>query len=672
MAPLLLLIASGLLLATAIRVAAVLGFRSVPTLLLATYIVGYAELVVVVLGLSLVHQVAPVPLLVCLALIGAAVLVLGRRRATPVWPSLAWRTGLRDALGDRLVVVLAVAVLIGLAYIVALTVAVPQNEFDAIHDHLYRAALWKQNRAVGYPFCACAPYVNGYPPNGEIGVLFTMVLGRGDRFVGLPQTLAFVAIPVAIFGIARRAGLGRPDALFGGLVVATMPIVALQASTAMNDLVVASFLLAATVFILDESELSPWIAGLATALAVGTKVYAPLGVPLLLAAAIWGAPAERRRTRVVAIVAGSVVGCYWYVANLVHTGTWSAGFVGYLPVDHGVAATVSRFMRFGIEFVDLSGAVGHDRWLYAIVAVGFGAGLLAWSLLARTRQDSLFANAAIVVTVGLIPVGLLPFARLLGRVYTKAWDVVGRHDLAVLDPGRDITRAASNYSWYGPLGSFLLVGAAAVVVWYVARRRRGDCLGVLFVLAPLYWLIVFSGFLFYQQYAGRFFIFPIALASSALATVLRTRTLAWGVTLVAVTTLGLTLLNDEKRPAGIRLLEPHHRASIWTASRSAALSTDIHVSSLIRYIDTKLPANATVGLDVTPSDPPYIFFGPRLRRRLRFIGSATRDVPGAQWVFASPGLTPALCKSSWQAVAAKPSGWKVYRRITATVCDQRT
>ena len=79
------------------------------------------------------------------------------------------------------------------------------TEFDAIHDHLYRAALWKQNDAVGYPPCACAPYVNGYPPNGEIGVLFTMVLGAGDRFVGLVQTLAYVVIPIAALFATRTS-----------------------------------------------------------------------------------------------------------------------------------------------------------------------------------------------------------------------------------------------------------------------------------------------------------------------------------------------------------------------------------------------------------------------------------------------------------------------------------
>ena len=182
-----------------------MGFRSTPSLLLGAYILGYAELVVVTLGLSLGHQVTPVPLLVCLALVCCAVLGLTQRASARGYSWQACRAGVRDALGDPLLVVLASAILVGFVYVVALTVTVPQNEFDAIHDHLYRAALWKQNDAVGYPPCACAPYVNGYPPNGEIGVLFTMVLGAGDRFVGLAQTLAYIVIPIAALFATRTS-----------------------------------------------------------------------------------------------------------------------------------------------------------------------------------------------------------------------------------------------------------------------------------------------------------------------------------------------------------------------------------------------------------------------------------------------------------------------------------
>ena len=110
-----------------------------------------------------------------------------------------------------------------------------------------------------------------------MGVLATMVLGGSD-FAGLVQASAFVALALGVIGSARAIGLGRSEALLGGLLVATLPVIALQASAAQNDLIVASFLVAAVVLLLDRGPALPWLAGAATALAVGTKVTAVIGI----------------------------------------------------------------------------------------------------------------------------------------------------------------------------------------------------------------------------------------------------------------------------------------------------------------------------------------------------------------------------------------------------------
>ena len=92
----------------------------------------------------------------------------------------------------------------------ALGLATPQNNFDTVFDHLWRAAVWRENQAVGYPDCDCAPYVNAYPPHGEMGVLATMVLGGSDRFAALVQAAAFVALAVGVVGVAARASALAP------------------------------------------------------------------------------------------------------------------------------------------------------------------------------------------------------------------------------------------------------------------------------------------------------------------------------------------------------------------------------------------------------------------------------------------------------------------------------
>ena len=50
----------------------------------------------------------------------------------------------------------------------------------------------------------------------------------------------------------------------------------------MSDLIVAAFLLAAAFFLIDGQRWSPWLAGVATALAVDVKLTAPIALPFLL------------------------------------------------------------------------------------------------------------------------------------------------------------------------------------------------------------------------------------------------------------------------------------------------------------------------------------------------------------------------------------------------------
>ena len=254
------------------------------------------------------------------------------------WSDVAARlrdgaSALRRALEDPLCAVLGVAVLVAFGYAVVLGLSTPQNDFDTIVDHLWRAAVWRENEAVGYPRCDCAPYVNAYPPHGEMGVLATTVLGGADRYVALVQASAFVALAVGVVGVARGLGLSRREALLGALLVATLPVIALQASTAQNDLVVASFLVAAVALLLDTGRGAPWLAGGATALAVGTKVTAVFGIPILLVVAFLAA-STRRGQRLTGVLVGAAAGAYWYVVNWAEAGSWDAGFP-YEDVEPG-------------------------------------------------------------------------------------------------------------------------------------------------------------------------------------------------------------------------------------------------------------------------------------------------------------------------------------------------
>ncbi len=655
------LVAGGALLGVgSLRLSARLAPRSTASFLLGAYVAAWLQLIVVLWALSVFGWLTRWSLLAGLAVVCAALLLDTRGRSDAVARLRESGAALGRALADPLCAVLGVCVLAGFAYAVALGLGTPQNDFDTIFDHLWRAAVWRQNQAVGYPDCACAPYVNAYPPHGEMGVLATMTLGGADRYVALVQASAFGALAVGVIGVARGLGLSRRESLLGALLVATLPVIALQASTAQNDLVVASFLVAAAALLLDTRRRgTTWLAGVGTALALGTKVTAVFGVPVLVVVALLAAP-SRRGTRLAAVLLGAVAGSYWYVVNWVQEGSWDAGFP-YEPVDRSAAAIAARVLRSAIQFVELPGAVGRDRWLYAFTAVAvlIGVGL------ARRRGGAARAVTlgALAGAIALAPVLVPDLRRYLDQAYLDLWRAVGRDDLAVT-VGRDITRSASNVTWYGPLGVALLVAGAAVAI-VAARRRALPWLGALLTLTPAYWLATLSATLFYQDAAGRFLMAPVALAGATWGLAARARPVAWGLVGIAVTALGLAILNDTKRPSGLPLLERPAPASYWTQPRWLAVGSEIRAEELIRFVDDRIPSDAPLALAITPSDPGYVLLGPPLDRAFELLPAGAVDAPGAGWAIVSAGartsLAPRLCKA-WRPVDEPPPGWRVFRR----------
>ena len=647
---------------TAARIMARLGVRSPTAFLVGAFVVAHAELLLVALGLSLFRGFTPAAVLGTLAVLCALTVLLTRGFRS----GIDWRLALRPLRGDPLLIALAVVVGLGFAYTAAMGIWVPQVEDDVLTFHLVRAPLWWQHGGITYLHGIFDLRNNAYPPGGELGPLATMTLAGNDYFVALDQLLSALALAVGAAGISRRIGFGRREALFGGLLVLTLPVIALQAGTAMSDLVVAAFLLAAALFLIDGNRVSPWLAGVAVALAVDVKLTTPIALPFLLGLAWFARPATLRKSRLVAVVAGTAVGAFWYVVNYAETGLWDNHIASEYSVDRGLAPVASRIMRIGIEFVDLSGATGRDRWFYGIAALVVLVVAAVSFLRVRTRATLVAGGIAAVVAA--LPLLLIPFEHRLIRVYFKFWDALGYRDLANLDSGRDFTKSASNFSWYGPLGSLLLAAAGVLVILEV-RRRRLDRMALVSVIAPAYWLVAFAGLLFYQDWIGRFFAFPVALAAASWGIIFRWRPVAWGVVAIAGTTLFLSLANDAKRPSGLQLLEGGKPRSIWNTPRWTGVALREDYDAPIRYLDQHIPDSADVGLAITPSEPVYPFFGRGLDRHVRFVYERDRDAPkDVNWVFVRPDHPSALCAEAWNVALRTKDGWRIMHRNGATTC----
>jgi hypothetical protein len=466
--------------------------------------------------------------------------------------------------------------------------------------------------------------------------------------VGFVQFFAALACAVGVYALARRACLSRIEAGFGSVLFLSLPIVLLQASLAKNDLVVASFLVAAAVFILGDSRRDIGLAAVATALAVGTKSTATYGVVLLLGLALLPRRQPSRVARVTGIVLGAIVGSYWYVVNAVETGHLlgdQSAQQGVTAPFHGAANVVTAYGML-VDTFDVSGARGRDILLYGIAALVVAGSFLivrgdGWP----TWRTSLLAGA-IVAT----PLLLLVISEHVGRrSLVGLYDLLGkpRGFLGEGSPASP-TVASDTASWFGPVG-FLCLFGAIVALWPRATRRRSMRPVAALALAPAAWFVLVALTLSYNPWLGRFFIFPVALSAVLWGRISRWPSAAWATAVLAAITIVLTLVHYEEKPSGLRLLDRSAVASVWTMDRWQVQSQhDPLLAPLLHFLDEAVPPKASVALAFADNDFGYPAFGPHLDRHVVIVpfGSTAHDV-FADWLVANSDRTGAIDGSCW-------------------------
>ena len=450
----LLLAGAGVLLATATFLVSSTRPSSVVSFLLGIYVVAWTEILALALGLSTIGHLGRTELAIGLlaALVPAVTVWVACGRPRP--PSLgpACRT-LGESLRDPALATLSVTVGIALVYAIALGVGTPQNEWDSMSYHLTRAAYWIQQGSASYIPGAFDARVNVNPPNAEIGQLSTILLGGDDRFVWVPQLTAIPAAMLAIFGIGRRAGIAERGAIFGALVFACLPVVLLQASTAMNDLVIASFFATATYFALGTGRRSATGAALGLALGFGTKLSAPLLLPVYLLVVL---AARRRRTldNALIVVAGIALG-----SVLVRPQSRAYRLPrGRAQRGHraGSGSRARRRTHAPLQIDDERdraprGNASPECRPVRRLRSGLPARRRPRAVPAATAVPHILVAAAIVATTPLL-------MRLAGGTATWAWrsglELVGRDDLAIDVASFELpTLSDSSTTWYGPVGA---------------------------------------------------------------------------------------------------------------------------------------------------------------------------------------------------------------------------
>jgi hypothetical protein len=610
------------LVATALLAACSLRLRSLPSFLLAAYVLAAAELVLLGEALSLVGAVGAAGYAVGEVVLLAASLGvwLRRGRPEPPRPHLDLRAAAR-----RHPILAALATVVGgaIAYQLFVVLATPPNNWDSMSYHLPRAVEWLQRGSVEYMPDPPTERINAYQPGSELEILWTFAFLGRDTVAALPQLCAELASLVGVYAVARRIGFDPPDAVFAALLSATLTLVALESVTTQNDLISASFVVAAAALVLGRSRAEVVLAGVALALALGTKLTAAYAIPLLVGLAVATLP-RRRLAECIAAAAGAFVlfGAYGYVLNLVETGSPlgdASATKPYRPAEITWDGTTSTVARIGYRFVDLSGL--HPKTVIADSIEDVG----------RSAFDALGIPANPPETSV-----ALPFDFAVGQ------------------------SAHEDISYFGPLGVLLVLPLSlGFTVATLVRRKHWERLALAAAL-PLGVLGIALTYR-YNIWVGRFLITPVMLTMPLAAVIYRRRVVAATAALIGAVTLFAAHAYNVAKPTGLDGTQP-----VWSLSHEEAQArTRPQIEKAIVAVAAQVPEHARVGV-FGLSEWVYPLHGVELDRRIVPLpdaaAMAAAERLGLSWVVAG-GEAAAPARRGWSRQRFADSGWTLFRRV---------
>jgi len=658
--------------AAAVLFGACLRLPGLVAFLLTAYVLATAEIVLLSFALSLGSWLTRAGLLAAIAVvlvISVAAWSYAGRPRPPVPADL--RAAVRTLFTDRILVVVFALVVLVYAYVLIVALTVPQSVVDTLVYHLPRAAFWTQQHAVAYVANSPDEPINAHPPNAEIETMSSMVLSGGDRYVALAQLLAVSVTAVGIFGIARRLAFDRRAAAFGAALYPTFTVVVLQASTALNDLVVAALLVCAAYFVAGPAtRIDLGLFALALAAALGTKVSTLFAVPVLAVFAAASQPRSRWLSVGIAGAGGLVLGSYWYVVNLAETGKLDGGLAAAFPQggDGTVVGTLDVLRRLGADLLEVSAGEGQGTFLrpfwigLVVFAVALACAAIAWARGRRRAAGWLLALGAFaIVAAPTIVVWSELGARGIRRVAAGAG--IGSGPTGPRLP-HDFLESPM-HSAYGLAFVLLFFGAGALVVAGVRRGAVSRAALAAVAGVPLF-LLLFAVPFQYDPQRMRFFAFVAALAASTFGIALRVRALAWSA--VGVTTVTLLVLVGYfvPRPAGVALLAGNRasdRGARWLVQgESGHWSAD---PDAFRFLQEQVPLGSTLALAVVRDTYVYPAWNAGLGQHVVFVPADGAIPHDADWLVVGPrddfhpqSLPPPALETA--------KGWRIYRLRSAS------
>jgi hypothetical protein len=588
-----------LALAVAAFAAASLRLPGLLTTLLAGYLVLVLDLGAVTWALSPFNAVTLTGLTASEAVLLAVAVGIWWVRARPGVDLAGTRTALRSITSDRVTVLFLALLAVALVYELVLAVTVPPNNWDSLTYHLARVAAWHQSHGIHWIANAPTGRLNEFQPLAEQEIFFLFVATGSTALFALPQYVGQLAILLAVYGIARRLVYSATASARSAALLAMLSLIALESTTAQNDLVAASFPIVAAFLLLGRSRVEDMLAGVGFALGLGVKLTTALALPMLVLIAWRGGRSTLIRTAVGAAAGMLAVSAWSFVLNLAHTGHVLGHGQGRVEnaASLSLAGTVRRSLHLIYRLVDL-GVTPH--WLIAaFAALGAVVGAIA---IARTRRMST--------------------ARIVVPLFTPALALFVLHVVPAQDPAFVTRSANEDLSGFGPLAPALLVGAPLALA-LSARARGADRRRIGLALSLPVYIVLLALTAKYNIWTTRFLIVPVVLTAPLFGGIFRNRFAAMATIAVAGATVGLTLADDANKKLDGRFGRPWNLSQVQALQEFAAQPTGSIVAASLTAYDRLVPPRACVGAVLDPDEPAYLLWGPQLRHRVLFLPSLT-------------------------------------------------
>ena len=400
------------------------------------------------------------------------------------------------------------AIVLTLATTLLIGVVAAPNSTEGLIYHLARVDMWIQHGSIE-PYATSTTRQIFMPVWTELAILHVRLLSGGsDRLSALVPWLAFAGCIVLGYGVARQLGGDRAAAALAGLVVASLPMAVLEASSTQVDLPVAFWGLALAAFTLDRPPRRAWsdvlLAGGALGLAIGSKstaylVCAPFGVWWFVGTARAENPGRAVGKAVTLVALALLLNLPFYARNfrvfghpLGPAGTSAA----YGNESHGLGTLASNLVRNATLHLGTPIGLWNDGLTAAVVGAHKALGLNPQDPRTTWYEDTRYRVWPMSTYEGRTG-NMLHFLLLLITaallLATPQPAILRWYGAAVLSAAVLFCWVLKWQHWHGRLHLPLFILAAplvAVTLERVVSGRRALGIGLLLWMGSLPWLLV--------------------------------------------------------------------------------------------------------------------------------------------------------------------------------------